>query len=95
MFENPKYLTRGVQSTIPGWLVVLLWHLIEIMSVERKDYLQVFHLSRMDTGQHITHTQEQPPYQYELYVPCTYAVNAKIFVIDDGTHSTMLLAEEY
>lgn len=21
MFENPKYLTRGVQDTIPGWLV--------------------------------------------------------------------------
>ena len=95
MFENPKYLTRGVQSTIPGWLVVLLWHLIEIMSVERKDYLQVFHLSRMDTGQHITHTQEQPPYQYELDGPCTDEVNDKIFVIDDGTHSTMLLAEEY
>ena len=95
MFNNPKYLTRGVQSTIPGWLVILLWHLIEIMPVEQKDYLQVFRLSRTGTGQHITHTQEQPPYQYELDVPCTDAVKAKIFVIDDGTHSTMLLAEEY
>lgn len=95
MFKNPKYLTRSVQDTIPGWLVILLWHLIEIMRVERKDYLQVFHLSRMDTGQHITHTQEQPPYQYDLDVPCPDAVTAKIFVIDDGTHSTMLLAEEY
>ena len=36
MFNNPKYLTRGVQSTIPGWLVILLWHLIEIMPVEQK-----------------------------------------------------------
>ena len=34
MFNNPKYLTRGVQSTIPSWLVILLWHLIEIMPVE-------------------------------------------------------------
>ena len=49
----------------------------------------------MDTGQHITHTQEQPPYLYQMDVPCTDAVDAKIFVIDDGTHSTMLLAEEY
>ena len=95
MFDNPKYLTRGVQSTIPGWLVILLWHLIEIMSAEQKDYLQVFRLARTGTGQHITHTQEQPPYQYELDVPCADAVNAKIFVIDGGTHSTMLLAEEY
>jgi len=28
-------------------------------------------------------------------VPCDDAVNAKVFVIDDLTHSTMLLAEEY
>ena len=95
MFNNPKYLTKGVQSSIPGWLVILLWHLIEIMPVEHKDYLQVFRLQKTERGQHITHIQEQPPYQYDLDVPCTDAVNAKIFVIDDGTHSTMLLAEEY
>ena len=46
-------------------------------------------------GQHIIHEQEQPPYRYELDVPCDDAVNAKVFVIDDLTHSTMLLAEEY
>ena len=28
-------------------------------------------------------------------VPCDDAVDAKVFVIDDLTHSTMLLAEEY
>lgn len=95
MFNNPKYLTRGVQSTIPVWLVLLLWSMIEGMQVEHKDYLQVFRLQKTECGQHITHTQEQPPYQYDLDVPCTDAVNAKIFVIDDGTHSTMLLAEEY
>ena len=95
MFNNPKYLTKGVQSSIPGWLVLLMWSMIEGMQVEHKDYLQVFRLRQTATGQHITHTQEQPPYQYELDVPCTDAVNAKIFVIDDGTHSTMLLAEEY
>ena len=39
--------------------------------------------------------QEQPPYRYELDVPCDNAANAKVFVIDDLTHSTMLLAEEY
>ena len=43
----------------------------------------------------ITHSQEQPPYSYEMDMPCEDAVNAKIFVIDDQTHSTMLLAEEY
>ena len=95
MFNNPKHLTKGVQSSIPSWLVILLWHLIEIMSAEQKDYLQVFRLRKTATGQHVTHTQERPPYLYQMDVPCTDAVNAKIFVIDDGTHSTMLLAKEY
>lgn len=95
MLTNPKYLTKGVQDTIPSWLILLMWSIVEGMQVEHKDYLQVFRLYRTDTGQHITHTQEQPPYQYELDVPCADAVNAKIFVIDNGTHSTMLLAEEY
>lgn len=95
MFNNPKYLTKGVQSTIPGWLINLLWFMVAAMEVSQQDYLQVFRLQKTERGQHITHTQEQPPYQYELDVPCTDAVNAKIFVIDDATHSTMLLAEEY
>ena len=62
---------------------------------EKKDYLQVFKLTKTPTSQHIVHEQEQPPYRYELDVPCDDAVNAKVFVIDDLTHSTMLLAEEY
>lgn len=95
MLTNPKYLTKGVQDTIPSWLILLMWSIVEGMQVEHKDYLQVFRLRRTGTGQHITHTQEQPPYQYDLDVPCADAVNAKIFVLDDGTHSTMLLAEEY
>ena len=95
MFQNDKYLTRGVSQTIPGWLVILLWHLIAAMQTESKDYLQVFRLQKTGQGQRITHTQEQPPYSRELFVPCTDAVNAKLFVIDDGDHSTMLLAEEY
>ena len=52
-------------------------------------------LAKTPTGQHIVHEQEQPPYRYELDVPCDDAVDAKVFVIDDLTHSTMLLAEEY
>lgn len=95
MFQSPRYLTRGIQCTLPAWLVILLWHLIDRIPNEQRDYLQVFRLTRTGTGQHIAHSQEQPSYSYEMDVPCDDAVNAKIFVIDDQTHSTMLLAEEY
>ena len=95
MFNNPKYLTKGVQDTIPIWLVRLMWFMVAAMEVSQQDYLQVFRLQKTERGQRIWHEQEQPPYLYQMDVPCTDAVNAKIFVIDDGTHSTILLAEEY
>ena len=95
MFENPKYITCGVQSEIPDALMVLMRQMIAAMQTAQKDYLQVFTLMKTPTGQHIVHEQEQPPYRYELDVPCDDAVDAKVFIIDDLTHSTMLLAEEY
>ena len=95
MFENQKFLTRGIESGIPAWLVHLMWHMVLTMEVKEKDYLQVFTLTKTPTGQHIVHEQEQPLYRYELDVPCDDAVGAKVFVIDDSTHSTILLAEEY
>ena len=95
MFENQKFITRGVLCNIPVELADLMWHMVLTMEVEEKDYLQVFQLTKTPAGQHIVHEQEQPPYRYELDVPCDDAVDAKVFVIDDLTHSTMLLAEEY
>lgn len=95
MFENQKFLTRGVENAIPSWLINLMWHMVLTMEVPRKDYLQVFILTKTPTGQHIVHEQEQPPYRYELDVQCMDAVDAKVFIIDDRTYSTMLLAEEY
>ena len=66
------------------------------MEVENKDYLQVFELEKQSYGkQYICHKQEQPPYKYEICLECKTAVTAKIFVIDDQTYSTMLLAKEY
>lgn len=95
MFENPKYITRGVQSEIPDALMLLMWQMIAAMRTAQKDYLQVFTLTKTPTGQHIVHEQEQSPYRYELDVECPDAVNAKVFVIDSQVYSTMLLADEY
>ena len=95
MFNHQKFLTRGIESEIPSWLVHLMWHMVLTMEVEEKDYLQVVKLTKTPVGQHIVHEQEQPLYSYELDVPCDDAVDAKVFVVDDLTHSTMLLAEEY
>ena len=95
MFETPRYVTRGVENTIPGWLVHLMWGMIDGMEVEHKDALQIFMLTKFGDNQQIRHTQEQPPYSYQLDSPCSDAINTKVYVIDNGLYSTMLLAEEY
>ena len=95
MFNNQKFLTRGIESEIPAWLVHLMWHMVLTMEIEEKDYLQVFTLTKTPTGQHIIPEQEQPPYRYELDVACSDTVNAKVFAIDSQVYSTMLLADEY
>ena len=95
MFNNQKFLTCGVMAEIPSWLTNLMWHIVLTMEVEKKDYLQVFTLTKLPTGQHIIHEQEQPPYRYELDVACSDTVNAKVFAIDSQVYSTMLLADEY
>lgn len=60
-----------------------------------KDYLQVFSLSSDNGRQRIIHSQEIPEYQKEYVLNVGSPVTEKIFVIDDQTHSTMLLANEY
>ena len=53
MFNNQKFLTRGVENEIPSWLINLMWHMVLTMEVEGKDCLQVFTLTKTPTGQHI------------------------------------------
>ena len=59
------------------------------------DYLQVFSLSAQNGRQRVIHTQEVPEYKREYVFNIGTAINAKIYVIDDGTYSTMLFTQEY
>lgn len=94
MFNSNRYLTRGVQTSIPFELQFFMWELIDQLP-EPKDYFQVFKLTIQDGKQHISHESEQPEYHKEYDIDIANPIEAKIYVIDDGTHSTMLLAEEY
>lgn len=93
MFTN-RYITRGAQSEIPIELQIFMWSCINALP-EPKDYLQVFRLSLSDGKQKIVHEQEQTEYKKEYMLNTTIPVTAKVYVIDDGDHCTMLLAEEY
>lgn len=97
MFEQhkPRYLTKGVDGTIPLDIQIFMWEAVDRMP-EPKDYLQVFRLTEQNGLQVIHHTTEQPVFDM-TYILTTIEkpVTAKVYIIDDGDHCTMLLAEEY
>ena len=94
MFQNKRFLTRGVQAEIPMELQLFLWNCIDQLPEERDDF-QVFALKEIDGKQHIHHFSEQPEYSKEYQISTEKPITAKVYVIDDIDHSTMLLAEEY
>ena len=94
MFDNNRYLTCGVDSLIPLDLQLFLWDCVERMPAP-KDYLQVFELSAAGPMQSITHSSEEPEYHMTYLIPSDAPITETLYIIDDGDHSTMLLAEEY
>ena len=94
IFNNQKFITRGVVENIPIPLQLLMWEMIRTLPVD-KDYLQVFSLSEKDGKQRIIHTQEEPEYKKEYVLNLNLLTTGKVFVIDDKTHSTMLMNYEY
>jgi len=101
LFDNQHYITCGIDAEIPPITQLTLWQLIRARRMEgaELDYIQVFRLEPADTPdlgivQKITHSQEAPPCQAEAQLVGPEPVAAKIYVIDDGDHSTMMLAEE-
>ena len=93
MFNNKRMITRRISSEVPLILQLAMWSMIDSMQVP-KDYLQIFSLSVEDGKQRIIHEQGQPEYRKE-YLLDTPFLCAKIYVIDDKTHSTMLFSDEY
>ena len=95
MFNNQRYLTRGVEAESPLHLQLFMRGCIDRLPAER-DYLQVFRLELMgETMQRITHESEQPAYKKVYLIPTDTPITEKLYVIDSDTYSTMLLAEEY
>ncbi len=100
-FNGKRYITRGINDTLPVDIQLILFQSIELMrsKVEELDWLQVMMLDTIKKDGvkvlHITHEQEQPEGKVEYYIPIESTINCKVFVIDDVEYVTMLLAEEY
>ena len=90
-----RYVSAGVHEKVDFLLQLFMWSLVENLPPP-KDYLQVFRLSPEGNKQKIKHQQEEPDYEQEYLLKTDAPIFiGKIYVIDDGEQSTMLLAEEY
>lgn len=95
IFNNTHFISSGIRNNVPPLLQIIMWELIKQIPVDKQDYLQVFSLSAKGGRQKIKHTQEVPEYSKEYVIFIENPVTEKVFVIDDKTHSTMILANEY
>lgn len=101
MFKNKAFMTVGYQNDIPDNIKEFIAHIIgKCSQMEDADYLQVFKLHvdpNNDQMQVIEHTQEQPMKRmvYTLSGDFDKVIDQKVYVIDDTSHHTCLLASEY
>ena len=103
MFGSNRYITRGINQELPMELAIFLWTRIDALKVESDgvmDYLQVFELKRLDNpdiqeNQLIIHRTEEPLYVRTYALSVEKPISDKVYVIDSGDYSTMLLAREY
>ena len=101
VFTGKRYMTDGIRNDIPLECQIIMWNMIDEdrhMNNEL-DCLQVFELKPLYengvSAQVITKKQEQPERQVKRQFSFDNPVSAKIFVIDDISHITMLLNHEY
>lgn len=96
MFDNERYMTRGINEEVPLVLQIYLWNLIdEARKKVELDYLQVFKMYVEDGVLKIVHSQEIPNYKMEYTLNVDETVEGKIYVTDSGTYSTMMFNYEY
>ena len=94
MFTNKRYLSRGVDDTIPIEIQLFMWACIDQLS-EPRDYLQIFDLRQIGNMQSITHRSEQPEYRKVYLLPSDNPITEKLYAIDNNECSTLILASEY
>lgn len=103
MFDKEKYITSHANEILPIELQIAMWQSIDQWRATRIpiDYLQVFELSIENVNgrlmQVMVHSQEQPDKSETIRIECEAfePVNDKVYIIDDGEYSTMLMASDY
>lgn len=110
MFNNKKYITKGISESLPKELITSMFMLIDKLKKKGKklDYLQVFEIEtkiNCDVVSYmVNHYQEEPPYNEIVQIIIDEdnlpIISDKVYVIDNSSddyvgNTTMLFAYEY
>ena len=97
-----RYVTKGVQEQVPLDVQLFLWHEYDkCTQMDECDYLHVFKLKGIIEDVDgfnlvVVHEQEVPEYHRAYVLNTVHQIKSlKVYIIDDQTHQTMLLTEEY
>lgn len=91
MFDNNRYITRGISEEVNEAMQVVLWNFMGLLKLKENfalDYLQIYELREIRNGkifnQEILHSQEEPLYIKHYLLSVDKPINIKIYVIDDS-----------
>ena len=90
-----RVVTTNCDSRVPLSTQLAMWWMYDNTGAEERDYFHVFELTAKEGCQEIFHYQEQPEWKETLISFTDEAVTEKVYIINDGDHETMLLAEDY
>ena len=102
MFDNKRYLTRGIASKVPLTIQLLIWQMIDKLRDKRSkvDYLQVFKVKHSDRDIIIEQSSSEPEFKttFEFHTASVGTDEAgqvyTVWVIDDGEQTLMFFPEE-
>lgn len=95
--KKPFYITRGVKEEIhPVLIKEMIDSVMRLKKSVAVDYLQIFKFSQEGDKTWIEHIQEEPAHKKTLMfkgIPNKF--EEKVYIIDNGSYITVLLADEY
>ncbi|MGX7264573.1 DUF960 family protein [Enterococcus crotali] len=106
MFDNKenRHISKGVNEQVQKEIQLYCWQLIDKKRSKAEtelDYLQIFEVNPDNQRQaiEVIHRQEEPFFiDHHIYTIKEKIADfqiKKLWVIDDGSHQTMLLPEDY
>ena len=97
-----EYITTGIEENVDQFILLKCIEMLVSMKEQsiEPDYLQVYHMSYNEEKNILTirHSQEEPDFEHEVSFVLPEGVEpyeGKVYYIDDVSHRTFLLADEY